>query len=59
MSSRRITFRPIPDRSSEETREMRARAWAFIFDCWRAKQEGRFATDPDNVKVERHGRRSA
>jgi hypothetical protein len=48
MSSRRITFRPSAGATHEEAREKRARAWAFIFECWRAKQEGGPTTAPDN-----------
>ena len=59
MSSDRLTFRPNATTTHKEAREVRARVWAFIFECWSAKQEGRSATDPDNVKVERDGRRSA
>jgi len=48
MISRRITFSPNADTTHEEAREIRARAWAFVFECWRAKQEGGPTTAPDN-----------
>jgi hypothetical protein len=48
MISRRIIFRPNADTTHEETRETRARAWAFVFECWCAKEKGGPTTAPDN-----------
>jgi hypothetical protein len=59
MSSRRITFSPRTSMAPEEAREIRARAWAFVFECWRAKQEGGPATVPDEAQITRKERGSA
>lgn len=40
----RITYRQHPSVTPEEEREVRARAWQFIFDCY----EKRRATEMDN-----------
>jgi hypothetical protein len=56
--SSRFTLRANSATTHKEAREVRARAWAFIFECWRVKQEDRSATDPDDANVTREGRRS-
>jgi hypothetical protein len=48
MNSRRITISPNADTTHVKAREIRARAWAFVFECLRAKQEGGPTTAPDN-----------
>ncbi len=50
MSIPRITFHPVPGTTSEEARQIRARAWAFVFECWRARQEDGPATVPNDRK---------
>jgi hypothetical protein len=34
-----ITVKPLPGIPPDESRNARARAWAFIFRCWQEKQE--------------------
>ena len=38
MDSPRIVRSPLSSISLEQARDARARAWAFVFECWRAKQ---------------------
>ncbi len=46
-----IIYRPRPGASSEQARDARARAWAFVFQCWQEKQKGRPTTSgPDSAK---------
>jgi hypothetical protein len=42
---------PSAGSNCEEAREARARAWAFVFECWHAKQEGGSATAPDECRL--------
>jgi hypothetical protein len=37
MDSIRVVHRPNPVISPEQARNARARAWAFVFDCWQKK----------------------
>jgi hypothetical protein len=43
MSSPRMTGSSHPSISPQQDREVRARAWAFVFDCYRKKKA---ATSP-------------
>jgi hypothetical protein len=43
MSSPRMTSSSRPNISPQQDREVRARAWAFVFDCYRKKEA---ATSP-------------
>jgi hypothetical protein len=36
----RVAIRPLSGISQEQARDARARAWAFVFQCWQEKQEG-------------------
>jgi hypothetical protein len=36
--SSEITVRPHPGLGSERARDIRARAWAFVFDCYEKKK---------------------
>jgi hypothetical protein len=45
-SAVRIVSKPIPDITSEQARDARARAWSFIFDTYRKK-----AARQDNAKT--------
>ncbi len=45
-----ITVKPLPGISPERAGGIRARAWSFVFECWRKKQEGGPATAPDSAK---------
>jgi hypothetical protein len=38
MDSPRMVRSPLSSFSLEQTRDARARAWAFVFECWQAKQ---------------------
>ena len=50
----RIVVRTRPDISPEEARDARARAWAYVFSCWRAKREdGSATTTPRRPESER------
>ncbi len=48
----RIAPRPIPTITTEQVREVRARAWAFVFVCFHRlkKKKGGPATAPDARK---------
>jgi hypothetical protein len=37
-SALRIVSKPISSITPEQTREARARAWRFVFDCWEQKK---------------------
>ena len=39
MHNVRISDCPLPGLTSEQAREARARAWAYVFSCWQAKQQ--------------------
>ena len=39
MSSARIVHSSLPDATPEQARDARARAWAYVFSCWHAKQK--------------------
>ncbi len=62
-STPRSAYRPDPDATPEEARDVRARAWAFIFSCWHAKggssataaQDDRkgFNDDPATARIPR------
>jgi hypothetical protein len=34
----RITLRPHSDTITKQARDARARAWAYVFECWHAKK---------------------
>jgi hypothetical protein len=36
--------------SPEQARDTRARAWAFVFQCWQAKQMGGCRTAPNDAE---------
>ncbi len=40
MTASRFTTAPRSDRSPGRTRDERARAWSFVFQCWQEKQKG-------------------
>jgi hypothetical protein len=42
-----------PHVSPEEGRDARAKAWSFVLECWRKKQEGGPPTALENAKEER------
>ena len=47
-------IRSEPGATPEQARDARARAWAFVFQCWQEKQEGGAATAPDDRKGLKH-----
>ena len=53
VSSARLTYHPHPLLTQEEARDARARAWAFVFTCWRAKREDGTAITPRRPEGER------
>ena len=44
-----VIFRPAPRLTPDEARDARARAWAFIFDCY-AKKKAAPESRPDDVR---------
>jgi hypothetical protein len=52
MNSTRISYTPCGDISPEQARDARARAWAFVFQCWQKKQKAAPASRPDTRKEE-------
>jgi len=49
----RIVVRSCPVISPKEAPYARARAWAFVFSCWRANREDGSATTPRRPEGER------
>ena len=49
----RIVVRLRPAISPEDSRDARARAWAYVFSCWRAKREDGSAITPRRPEDER------
>jgi hypothetical protein len=45
-----IAAKPLPRISPEQACDARARAWAFVFQCWQEKQKGGPETAPDDAK---------
>jgi hypothetical protein len=43
VDSARASYRPYSGITPKQARDVRARAWAFVFQCWQAKQ---MATEP-------------
>ncbi len=51
MSSPHIVLNSRQDLTSEQARDARACAWAFVFQCWQEKQKGCPTTSsPDSAK---------
>jgi hypothetical protein len=48
MDSPRMVRSPLSSFSLEQTRDARARAWAFVFECWQEKQTVAEPTQPDD-----------
>jgi hypothetical protein len=48
----RLTQRPHAGITPEQTRSVRARAWAFVFQCWQEKQK---ADEPAPEPIDRDG----
>jgi hypothetical protein len=48
----RIAVRPLPSTTAEQACDVRAGAWAFVFECFNRRngQEGGPATAPDDAK---------
>jgi hypothetical protein len=42
-----IVIRRIHSIAPEQARDTRARAWDFVFECWKANKEGGPAAAPD------------
>jgi hypothetical protein len=51
MNSPRATSPPHPDVISEQDREARARAWAFVFDCFAKKKAVELAPESNGRDV--------
>ena len=53
MTGLRDTYTPSTDSPSEQVRDARAHAWAYVFECFhhREGQEGGHATAPEDAKV--------
>jgi hypothetical protein len=58
MTSLRLVLRPKPGISSEQSRDARAHAWAFVFECLnrREEKEGSPAAAPSDAKEIRNDR---
>jgi hypothetical protein len=51
VNSPRAISRPTSGISAEQARNARARAWAYVFDCWRKKDAaGMTSTHGDDTK---------
>lgn len=51
MSTPRVVLSSRQNLMPEQARDARARAWAFVFQCWEEKQKGRPTTSgPDSAK---------
>ncbi len=51
MSTPRVVLSSRQDLMPEQARDARARAWAFVFQCWQEKQKGCPTTSsPDSAK---------
>jgi hypothetical protein len=44
-----LVVKSTPDITPEQARDVRARAWAFVFQCWQEKKKGGPDTAPDGV----------
>ncbi len=51
MNSARIALNPRQDLTAEQARDARARAWVYVFQCWRKKQNaaGMTSTNGDDA----------
>jgi hypothetical protein len=47
MSNARATLRLRPGATPEQTRDARARAWAFVFECYAKKKAARLGSPDD------------
>jgi hypothetical protein len=45
-----ITLKPAAGLASEQARDARARAWAFVFECWKAKKAAHPGGPDDAMK---------
>jgi hypothetical protein len=54
MNSSPVIYTLCPDASPEQARDVRARAWTFIFDCCAKKKggAGHTANDPKEIKYD-------
>ena len=55
-----ITVKSLSGNSPDQVRDARARAWAFVFDCYRKKEaasspESRPDSDPDSEREKHRG----
>ena len=51
MDSTSVVYRPVPGIAAEQARDTRARAWAFVFDCYAKKNAaGVTSTDGEDAK---------
>ncbi len=53
-ASQDITAKPLSDITSEQTRDSRARAWAFAFDCYSMKKGSRPGAPEDEKERSVH-----
>jgi hypothetical protein len=45
-----IAVKLLPGPMPEQARDARARAWAFVFQCWQEKQRTAKPSDPDDLE---------
>ena len=53
MNSARIVLNPRQDLTAEQARDARARAWVYVFQCWREKQNAAGMTSTNGNDPER------
>jgi hypothetical protein len=46
----RIVLRPNPNIPIEQVRDARARAWAFVFQCWHARKGEQHDLTDDSIR---------
>jgi hypothetical protein len=52
-----VAIRPLSGVTSEQARDARANAWAYVFRCWRQEQEGGPAiAAPDDARKDQDAR---
>jgi hypothetical protein len=50
LGARDIVVKPLSGISPEQARDARARAWAFVFQCWHAKKGEQHDLTKDSTK---------
>jgi hypothetical protein len=53
-AAQNISVKPLSGISPEQARDARARAWNYVFQCWREKQNAAGATSTNGDDAERN-----